>query len=76
MPTPRIAQVAQNRFTSTMPATTASASRRVADAALCATATKFGPGITTPAMYTEKTPRTAEPSTIRHSRLRICGTAR
>jgi hypothetical protein len=45
-----MAQVAQNRLTRTMPATTASASERVDEAALCATATKFGPGITTPAI--------------------------
>src|SRR3569833_3076950 len=67
MPTPRIAQLAQNRLTSTMTATTASASVRVAEAALCATATKFGPGITSPATYTDNTPRTAELSTTRSS---------
>ncbi len=48
MPTPRIAQLAQNRLTETMPPTIASAAARVEEAALWATATKFGPGITTP----------------------------
>src|SRR6187402_2331875 len=48
MPTPRMEQLAQNRFTTTTPATRASASRVVVEAALCATATKFGPGMITP----------------------------
>jgi hypothetical protein len=52
IPRPVIAQLHQKGFTVTIPATNVEASTRVVATALCTTAMKLGPGVTTAARYT------------------------